>query len=218
MSEKQQHSKIIDKVARALLAPEGVRQKGRSRVWLDDHGYWLVVIEFQPSSWSRGSYLNVGCMWLFYPQDYIAFHEGYREKSFVEYRDDAQFEESAVSLVIAALDKIRDYRKRFSSLASIQSHLTSTARKDDFWSLYFAGVASGLVGKTTKAASFFTQITNLDCSTDWQKEIKERAERCLIMLTEKSTFTNQIWSYTNHTRQALKLEPTPSLLDEGMSI
>jgi hypothetical protein len=39
-------------------------RKGRSRVWFDDQGWWIGVVEFQPSSWSRGTYLNVGVSWL----------------------------------------------------------------------------------------------------------------------------------------------------------
>jgi hypothetical protein len=42
-----------------VLTPLGLTQRGRSRLWLDDHGWWLIVVEFQPSAWSRGSHLNV---------------------------------------------------------------------------------------------------------------------------------------------------------------
>jgi hypothetical protein len=41
-------------------------------VWLDDHTWWLVVVEFQPSSWSQGSYLNVGAMWLWHDKNRLA--------------------------------------------------------------------------------------------------------------------------------------------------
>ncbi|MBO0772648.1 MAG: hypothetical protein J2P35_14415 [Actinobacteria bacterium] len=42
---------IIAEVAGQVLAPLGVRRRGRSRTWLDDHGWWLGIVEFQPSSW-----------------------------------------------------------------------------------------------------------------------------------------------------------------------
>lgn len=75
----------------------GLSQKGRSRIWLDDQRWWLCVVEFQPSSWSRGSYLNVGCMWLWPVRDDISFDEGYRVEEFCEFRDEAQFEAAAGS-------------------------------------------------------------------------------------------------------------------------
>lgn len=57
------HNKILNAAAREVLRPLGFRQRGRSRMWFEDRGWWLVLVEFQPSQWSRGSYLNVGPMW-----------------------------------------------------------------------------------------------------------------------------------------------------------
>ena len=64
-----EHSKIIARVAKETLAPLGLFQKGSSRTWTDDHGWWIVVIEFQPSGFGKGSYLNVGAMWLWHEKD-----------------------------------------------------------------------------------------------------------------------------------------------------
>ena len=56
----QDHNRVIDAEARQALKPLGLYRKGKSRVWYDDHGWWLIQVEFQPSAWFRGSYLNVG--------------------------------------------------------------------------------------------------------------------------------------------------------------
>jgi hypothetical protein len=63
------HTKLLIAAARDVLRPIGLTQKGRLRTWLDDLGWWLGVVEFQSSSWSRGSYLNVGVNWLWNPKD-----------------------------------------------------------------------------------------------------------------------------------------------------
>jgi hypothetical protein len=63
---------VIAEVAKQVLAPLGVKRKGRSRTWLDDHGWWLGIVEFQPSSWGAGSYLNVGPEFLWQPIDRLA--------------------------------------------------------------------------------------------------------------------------------------------------
>ena len=60
MSADSQHNRIIARAAKRRLEPLGCLQKGRSRTWIDDHGWWIGVVEFQPSGWSKGSYLNVG--------------------------------------------------------------------------------------------------------------------------------------------------------------
>src|SRR5262249_20811083 len=98
MSQEPIHSKLITAAARTILRPLGLFQKGRSRTWLDDRGWWVGVVEFQPSSWSRGSYLNVGCMWLWDVKNYVSFDEGYRVESFAEYQDDDQFRQAATDL------------------------------------------------------------------------------------------------------------------------
>src|SRR5436309_1568598 len=72
------HTKLLTAAARSVLRPLGLQQRGRSRLWLDDHGWWVVVVEFQPSGWSIGSYLNVGAMWLWFEKDYISFDYGSR--------------------------------------------------------------------------------------------------------------------------------------------
>ena len=48
MAVELPHSKLITSAARDVLRPLGLRRRGRSRVWLDDRGWWLGVVEFQP--------------------------------------------------------------------------------------------------------------------------------------------------------------------------
>ncbi len=42
------HSKLLAKAGTEILKPLGLFQKGRSRAWIDDHGWWLGLVEFQP--------------------------------------------------------------------------------------------------------------------------------------------------------------------------
>jgi hypothetical protein len=84
-------SRLLTQAGREVLRPLGLRQKGRSRTWIDDHGWWLAVVEFQPSSWSLGSYLNVGVMWLWRDSDHLSFDLNYRTNDHVGLRDEQQF-------------------------------------------------------------------------------------------------------------------------------
>ena len=58
------HTKIINAVAKRILAPKGFFRKGSSRVWLQDNGWFFTVVEFQPSGFSKGTYLNVAMNYL----------------------------------------------------------------------------------------------------------------------------------------------------------
>ena len=53
--------KIINKIIKRKckeIFPKDVFQKGTSRVYYDDNGYYLTHIEFQPYSLKRGTFLN----------------------------------------------------------------------------------------------------------------------------------------------------------------
>lgn len=45
-------AKLLADAGKAHLAPIGCRRIGRSRTWISDHGYWLIVVEFQPSGFA----------------------------------------------------------------------------------------------------------------------------------------------------------------------
>src|SRR5277367_5073918 len=55
--------KLIAHAARTWLDPLGLRRKGQSRTWLDDHGWWLTIVELQAGAHDVGAFLNVGVCW-----------------------------------------------------------------------------------------------------------------------------------------------------------
>ena len=77
------HSRLLTEAARRHLRPLGVTQKARSRTWLDDRGWFVANVEFQPSGWSKGSYLNVGAHFLWTWNGFLSFDLGSRIEGFV---------------------------------------------------------------------------------------------------------------------------------------
>jgi hypothetical protein len=115
------HNRLLISAAKAELLPIGCAQKGRSRTWLDDHEWWVGVVEFQPSAWSKGSYLNVGVCWLWYEKDYYSFDaalgaHGSRVESFHEFDGTDAFASSARVLSQRARDEVLALREQLSSL------------------------------------------------------------------------------------------------------
>ena len=41
----QPHEKIIADTAKRILVPEGLFRKGSSRVWMEDHGFFVIQVE-----------------------------------------------------------------------------------------------------------------------------------------------------------------------------
>lgn len=112
MGTEINHNKIINQAARSVLKKNGLFQKGSSRTWIDDNGWFLIVVEFQPSNWDKGSYLNVSIHYLWRMQDYISFDFGHRENDFVAFSgDEEQFYADMVRLANKALEKVIEYRR-----------------------------------------------------------------------------------------------------------
>jgi hypothetical protein len=145
------HARILASAARAALRPVGLQQKGRSRTWIDDHGWWLVNIEFQPSSWRTGSYLNIGEQHLWCERDHLVFERHERPAggtAFIKFTgDEAAFEEAMTALaeraVAAVLARRQEHGEGHEALRFVAE------AGDDF----NAGVALGLLGDVRAAAA-----------------------------------------------------------------
>lgn len=106
------YNKIINNAARQTLKPFRLFQKGSSRTWIDDNGWYFTIVEFQPSNWAKGSYLNVSIHYLWSNNDYLTFDYGNREHEFVTFTGDCnQFFNDMLLLSEQALKKIFEYRK-----------------------------------------------------------------------------------------------------------
>lgn len=141
-----QHNKIINAAAKKILAPEGLFRVGSSRTWLDDNGYFVIQVEFQSSSYGKGSYLNVGISFLWEASaglnETLAFHVGYRvnEAGYVSYMgDDVVFTENMERFAEAAMKKVREYRL-FRNMdyakEQMKSQLNSMSENRVFWESY----------------------------------------------------------------------------------
>ncbi len=122
------HDRIIADAAKAALGPLGFRRKGRSRTWLADHDWWLTVVEFQPSGWSKGSYLNVASHWLWSGTGTLSFDFGGRIAEHVEYLTDAQFAPSAAQLAESAAVEAQRLAETFDGLSEAAKVLLEEAQ------------------------------------------------------------------------------------------
>ena len=169
MSRELPHTKLLNAAAKEVLGPLALRRKGRSRVWLDDQGWWLGVVEFQPSSWSRGSYLNVGVGWLWSGVGSgrtefggtigwsFSLDDGYtgrvllpNGRQFIEYESDEQFVPLAREMASVAAERVRQQRELLRTPADAAAALLSgvdiSAGRD-------TAIALALVGRRDEALS-----------------------------------------------------------------
>jgi hypothetical protein len=210
------HDKIISSKAKAALGPLNFRQKGRSRTWISDHDWWLGVVEFQPSSWSKGSYLNVAAHWLWSDSGHISFDFGGRISEFREYENDAQFEAAAAELATSAAKEAEGLLANFPSVAATADILLHDVRsKTDYrnghpsWSIYHAGVASALADRFADAKEMFELISADPALLG--TVLGQSAASMSALAVEQTAFRNQIRSSIERQRSALNLPKAEAL-------
>lgn len=143
----EQYTRIINNTAKRILTPQQIFRIGSSRCWMEDNGYFLTIIEFQPSFYEKGCYLNVGISFLWEKSiglnQITSFDFGYRVSvdgsEYASYRDLDKFTRDMDKFAQAALHKAAEYRK-FSDMEyakqMLMQKLAATPHDRRFWELY----------------------------------------------------------------------------------
>ena len=202
------HDKIIADAAKAALGPLDFRRKGRSRTWFSDHGWWLTVVEFQPSAWSKGCYLNVAAHWLWSEVDSMSFDFGGRVQEHVEYLSDEQFAPAASRLAEKAANEAQRFTEMFTSLdvtADILVNEERIARGHDAggWMAYNAGVIAALDGRTDDATEMFDRV--LCGPAPPGSVLHASAKRMAHLAADAVNFRGEVASLVARQRGELKL-------------
>lgn len=204
------HDRIIADAAKAALGPLGIKRQGRSRTWLADHGWWLTVVEFQPSMWSKGSYLNVAAHWLWSETGSLSLDFGGRIMEHVEYVTDDQFTRAAAQLVDSATVEAQRLAELFESLGKAAKVLLEAAQTEGAqphhhpgWSDYNAGVAAALIGRSDEASKLFTAILN--SPTPSGSLLHPAAERMTQLLSDPTGLRGDVMSLIRRQREVLRL-------------
>jgi hypothetical protein len=226
MAAPHSHTKLLNAAARDVLGPLGAVQHGRSRTWLDDHGWWLGVVGFQPSGWSRGSYLGVCATFLWHPPDDVEgfpCHFGGRVDvpgvgGFIEYESDEQFAPLARKFAIAAADRLQGLRSLFPTVEATAATLVESFGDGSLLESFDTGIALGLIGDASGAQRMFSGYIEYFESgeeLEWQTEIDEaRYERMRVLselVADGDRFRAQIREDVRAARSHLKLDPDAEL-------
>jgi hypothetical protein len=208
VAAKPEFARIIDREAAATLRPLGLAQKGRSRTWVDDRGWWLTIVEFQPSKHGNASFLNVGACWLTYAKDYLSFDLGYRQRELAVFETTEQFTEAMRDYAIDAADRVVELRRTISSPAAALERLMAERRPGTAdWNTYHAGVFAGVVGDLALARRLLGEVLGETATNDWQKERASRAEA--LAKLDAGPFRDEVVRTVASARALLKLPPPP---------
>ncbi len=202
------HSKLLTQAARQTLRPLGLVQYGRSRTWIDDHGWWLINVEFQPSSFAKGSYLNVGVQWLWHQGVGLAFHFGHRvpDAGFVRFENPEQCAAEAQQLATRAAHAVTDYRVLFADLARVPVVLLKRGRGKNQQDAYHIAVACGLLGRLHDARLFFDAARIEKPFVEWHEAENERIRELSALLDDRLGFYERVKDIVAAQRRACRLD------------
>ncbi|SIS40071.1 hypothetical protein SAMN05421639_104511 [Chryseobacterium shigense] len=200
------HSKIITKTAKRLFSSYGIKQKGKSRIWLDDHGWYTTIIEFQPFSGRQGTTLNIGVNFNWHEQTYFSFDIGCRQDvDFIEYDgNEDRFSKEVEKFCEIALNKALEYRENLQNIHKARSFIVNhTYTSEDIWGSYHKGTICGLIHDPDERNHYYQKLLQANHPGEWLNELKEQVQ--LLMTDSDHTFTETIIEIIKKTRVLKKL-------------
>jgi len=208
MAKATEHGRIIAAAAKAALAPLGCVRRGQSRIWQDDHRYWAINVEFQPSGWSKGSYLNIHVAWLWAVTHGYQF--SYRAGSFIPFETVEQFTPLITEMATTAAVEVQKTREKFRSFDDILTQIqTCAARKPNFWDHFDAAIAHALAGDIPAARQYFERIANWNTEgSTWRTQARQNTLTLATLLDRPRDFRSAIVANIARRRQLMYLPPT----------
>ncbi|WP_299392896.1 hypothetical protein [Pelagibius sp.] len=211
MSAASPHSKIINAVARAKLRPLGIQQKGRSRVWYDDRRWHGILIEFQPSGFSKMSSLNVAVAWFWYPKEHWSFDWGKREPGWAEFDgDEAQFQRDFEVLADAATEAVNYYRARTGTLREAYEGLLENHKqftRPGGWPDVHLGMLAALNGQCDQAEKLLSYVANEEGETKAYMSLKRFCNQAIAHLGNPESLRTWVEGNIAECRSLRRLPP-----------
>jgi hypothetical protein len=199
------HERIIAAAAKAELSPMGFKRKGRSRLWVLDHGHWLNTVGFVPSRWSISVDLDNAAHWIWAGHGFMSLDYVVRGRH-ADFETEEQFSAALADIAHEAASEALAIEEKFSSFEETASFAIDRARGSErmgpSWFGYQAGIAAGILGDMTLAESFFRHISD--------GRVLPHAQRFLAVIGEHSRFLSEVNLAVAEQRTALKLEPLES--------
>ncbi|MBW5481063.1 hypothetical protein [Streptomyces bambusae] len=209
MADRSPVLRIITSAARESLKPLGLAQRGRSRLWIDDHGWWLGVVEFTPPR-TAGSGLHVGVMWLWHDVDHLAFHVDAVRIGPERFRTEDQFTPLALELSRQAAANVTALREKYLALPDVARYLTSRpVRRGFLWDCFDTGIAAALVGDPETARDRLERVLRGDPLAPWMFEAQEKARELHAIAPDRDAVTAWVARAVDSCRSKLGLDPVP---------
>jgi hypothetical protein len=203
MTAKFDMNRMIKEIANKRLSPYEIFQKGKSRTFLRDMGWYTILIEFQPSLGSQGTYLNIGADFNFYPRENFAFSYGYRQREFEDFKNSEQLSILVNELCDLSIKKVKQICNEFRNIPSALTALQKE-KLDNTWRIYEMGILYAFSQNLEAAKQNLKKVSLEKCEYDWQVERKTVTDNILNWI-DNNSFTQNMTNLIAETRKLKKL-------------
>lgn len=203
------HQQVLTRLATELLGPAGLVRRGRSRTWLDDHGWWVGVVTLEPSGFSRGTHLTVGVTWPFSldPDPDLVLDDPRRVGPFVPDESDDGFAAAVEGLLRDGLGEVERRRRRLSTPGAAAEEVGARAGRGG-WPAWDAACLHGLAGDASHAARLLDAVVTTAEDRAWWAPVRERAAAWRSLAdADPLAFRGELAAVVRASRAGLGLAP-----------
>ncbi|WP_328467381.1 hypothetical protein OHA21_48855 [Actinoplanes sp. NBC_00393] len=221
---------MIVAAAQAELRPLGLRRHKRTRLWVEDRGWWLLFVDFERAR--SDTRLGVGAKFLWGPMPEFSYDYGghlfWREEtgdfaterpgdghvwveSIRHIRDD-QFTADLTQITGIARQRVLQLRQEAGTPADVARLLSAPQTRvgaTSWWHAYHAGAAAGLSGDAELARKHFDRIRPDRLAVGWELELGRRAAALSTLAEDPPALFRRLRADIGATRTKLGLSDTP---------
>ncbi len=175
MTASIDHNKLLTKIAKEKLQAQGIQQKGQSRLFIHDNYWYTIIIEFQPSAYDKGTFLNVAADFNFYPRGHFTYTVGGREKEFIAFQNETQFAAAVNSLCDVAVDRVNVLKKLLVDYSTAQKTIIKELNPADSWNNLDIAFVCALDDNILDAKNSLNKVLADNCQLEYEFARKEFA-------------------------------------------
>jgi hypothetical protein len=166
---------------------------------------WLAIVEFQPSGFEKGTYVNVAAMWLWHVRDEFTFHSVERISGLIPYQGEGSFGSAIAGLTETARRRVTELR---TGLASLEGLLERLKAEETPSSWLDQGIALGLLQRPNEARASFDRVLVVEDDRPWAIRERNRISNLRGLLDTPGAFDAHIEQSIRDSRERLGLDPS----------
>jgi hypothetical protein len=222
---------MVVAAVQAELRPLGLRRHNRTRVWIEDRGWWLLLAVFDRT---RGgdTRLAVGAKFLWGPMPEFTYdlggplfwreetgdfaaerpHDGHVWVGGVRHIRDDQFAADLKQVSGIARQRVLQLRQEIATPADVARILSAPQSRvgaTSWWHAFHAGAAAGLSGDAGQARKQFDRIRPDRLAVEWEHALGRRAAALKALADDPPALFRRLRDDIADMRRELALPDTP---------